>query len=218
MKTTATTRDSRSSRRDAFRVWVGRSCKEEDASGGRHRQTGTWWGSAHNHCCRIWEPCPERTSKCRTWLPIPFQKRGAAVLLSCSLERHPKLGPGAVPPLSSLCKPKGEVRKNQYRRVGELKDQGRKTEVSLATRGSKGTKRSWQTQDESNLRCLKSLVKIYYDRVKCRETAQGQLRAHSTAFNLPSIYINKLKIKPTSKKSIWRYMTKKVLFVVYCCS
>ena len=193
-----------------------RSCEEEDVGEGRHRQTGTWWGSAQNHCCWMRQPCPERTSKSRTGLPISFQKRGAAFLLSRSLEEHPKLGLGAVPPSSSLCKFKGKVKKNQYRRAGELNNQCRKTEVSLATWG---TKSSWQSQDESKLRCSKSLVKIYYGRVRCRETAQeGLLWKHEALSFIYRAYINKLKIKSTLKKSVWRYTNKKVVFVVYCCS
>lgn len=199
-------------------MWVGSSCEEDAASGRRHRQRGTWWGSAQNHCCWTWEPCPEYMS--RTGLPVSLLKRGAAVLLSCSLEEHTKPGLGAaVLPSGSLCKSKGKVKKNQYRGAAELKDQCRKIEVSLATWGTKGTKSSWQPPDESKLRGSKSLVKIYYSRVRDRETAHEGLLWRCKA--LPFIYrayINKLKIKSTSKKAIWRHVNKKVPFAVYCCS
>lgn len=60
---------------------------------------------------------------------------------SCAgLQEHPKLGLGAAtPPGSSFCKSEGKVEKNQCRRAGELEDQSRKTEVSLATQGTTGT-------------------------------------------------------------------------------
>lgn len=180
---------------------------------------GTWWGSAQNHCCWTWQSCPECTSNCRTAVPISFPKRGAAVLLNHSLEEHPNLGLGTVQPSSSLRKSKGKVKKNWYRRADELKDQRRKPEVSLATWGAKGTKSSWQPQDESKLRSSKSLVKTCYSRVRCRETAQeGLLWKHQALPFIYKAYINKLKIKSTSKQSLQRYMNKKVLFVVYCCS
>lgn len=49
-------------------------------------------------------------------------------------------------PGSSFCKSKGRWKKTQCRRAGELEDQSRKTEVSLATQGGNGTNSSTATR------------------------------------------------------------------------
>lgn len=74
------------------------------------------------------------------WAP---QKRGAAAVWSSGLQEHPKLGLGAA---AASANPRGRWKKTQRRRAGELEDQSRNTEVSLATQGGNGTNSSTATR------------------------------------------------------------------------
>lgn len=106
------------------------------------------------------------------WAP---QKRGAAAVWSSGLQRHPKLGLGAA---AASASPRGRWKKTQCRRAGELEDQSRKTEVSLATQGGNGTNSSTATRwIQAGL--LQKLSKIYFGRVRYRQTApEGLLWKH----------------------------------------
>lgn len=148
------------------------SCEGEDADGKRHRQMRpTGWGSAQDHCC--WHGSPVLDARARTGLAP--QKRGAAAVWNSGLQRHPKLGLGAV---AASASPRGRWKKTQCRRAGELEDQSRNTEISLATQGTNGTNSSTATRwIQAGL--LQKLSKIYFGRVRYRQTApEGLLWKH----------------------------------------